>query len=102
MVARPASIPDAREAMQVALTALNDNGEHTPCAGKPARYTDSRPTSEEAKELCAECPLIKQCRDLGFTESVYADEMIYGGLVFKRGKPVDRTSKTRTRGPKFR
>ena len=102
MVTRPASIPNARETMRVALAFLNEAGEVTPCFDKPARYADSRPTPEEAKELCHGCPLIQQCLALGFTESVYADEMVYGGKVFKRGKPVDSTSKKRQKGPKFR
>lgn len=89
--------------MRAALADLNESGEYTPCADKPARYTDSRPTNEDAQKLCHGCPLIEQCRDLGFTESVYADDMIYGGVVFKRGVPqVGPSNKNRRKGPNFR
>lgn len=88
--------------MEAALADLNGSGRVTPCAGKPARYADMRQTPEDAAKLCSGCPLLFECRDLGFTESVYADDMVYGGLVFRRGKPVDATSKNRQRGPKFR
>ena len=91
MTARPSSLVRAREVMKAALDALNSKGQYTPCAGKPAKYADMRGvTVKEAKAMCAGCPLIIQCRNLGFTESVYADEMVYGGKVFRRGKPVTR------------
>jgi len=32
--------------------------------------------------------LIELCKPLGFTESVYADDMVYGGLTWRRGLPL--------------
>lgn len=93
MVRRPESIPDARRAMREALQVLSSNGEHTPCADKPVLYTEVRQTPQEAARLCGrgtedQCPVIGLCAPLGFTESVYADDMVYGGYSWKRGLPV--------------
>lgn len=74
--------------MRHALAKLNEAGETTPCFDKPIQYTDMRQTPESARELCDGCPVKRLCRPLGYTESVYADDMVYGGLVWKRGKPV--------------
>jgi hypothetical protein len=99
MVRRPDSIPEARRAMRDSLHELNATGQQTECQKKPVLYADRRGiTPEEAAELCGrgtddECPLLALCEPLGFTESVYADEMVYGGLVWRRGIPVDPSSK---------
>ena len=100
MVTRPESIPQARDDMDAALAELNGRGVYTPCHQKAALYADKRNTPEDAAEMCGrgtdhECPVLALCEKLGFTESVYADEMVYGGLVFRRGIPVSETSKPR-------
>lgn len=74
--------------MRVALQALNSTGRTTPCQDRPVLYTEVRQTPEDAAALCSACPLILQCRDLGWTESVYANDMVYGGLTWRKGKPL--------------
>jgi hypothetical protein len=77
--------------MRDALGRLADNDISTPCQEKPVRYADIAQTPEEARELCEGCPVLMLCRPLGFTESVYADNMVYGGLTWRRGRPVSET-----------
>lgn len=99
MARRPDSIPEARRAMREALQQLNNpsrqypNGRTTYCQDRPVPFTEVRQTPEEARRLCGrgsvdECPLLRLCETLGFTESVYADDMVYGGLSWRRGLPV--------------
>ena len=88
MVRRPDSIPAARRAMREELQLLNSNKQTTPCQDRPVPFTEVRQTPEEAEKLCAACPLIQTCAQLGFTESVYADDMVYGGLTWRRGLPL--------------
>lgn len=102
MVTRPHSIPDARRAMREGLQVLGSNGmkrldgttvNTTPCQDRPVPFTEVRQTPDEAAALCGrgtshECPLIKLCQPLGFTESVYADDMVYGGYTWRRGLPL--------------
>jgi hypothetical protein len=95
MVRRPDSIPEARRAMNYALQKMNskDVPEHTFCQDRPVPYTEVRQTPDEAAKLCHkgepdECKLLALCQPLGFTESVYADDMVYGGLAWRRGLPV--------------
>lgn len=103
MATRPKSLPEAREVMRAALAELNGRGEYTPCAGKPARYTDMRQNPETAAELCSGCPLILECRALGFTEGARASDMVYGGLVWIKGVPQEGSkNKNRAKGPKYR
>lgn len=78
--------------MRDALGRLAEADIATPCQEKPVRYTDIMQTPEEARELCEGCPVLLLCRPLGFTESVYADNMVYGGLTWRRGRPVLETS----------
>lgn len=96
MVRRPDSIPEARRAMREALQKLSDSKTgptKTPCMDRPVPYTEVRQSPSEAAELCGrgtdhECPVLKLCEPLGFTESIYADDMVYGGLAWRRGTPV--------------
>lgn len=93
MVRRPDSIPDTRRAMREAQQTLRERGEHTPCAKNPMAYAEVRQSPDEAKALCGrgssnECPLLALCGTLGFTESVYADDMVYGGYTWRRGLPL--------------
>lgn len=93
MVRRPDSIPEARRAMREALQELSSRGESTACADRPVPYTEIRQSPAEAATLCGkgtpnECPVINLCAPLGFTESVYADDMIYGGYTWRRGLPL--------------
>lgn len=88
MVRRPDSIPEARRAMSEALKKLADKNETTPCQDRPVPFTEVRQTPNEAKALCADCPVRGLCAPLGFTESVYADDMVYGGLTWRRGLPL--------------
>lgn len=88
MVRRPTSLPEARRAMREALQRLNSVGDTTPCQDRPIPYTDIRQTPEDAAELCADCPLVTECRDFGWTESVHANDMVYGGLTWRKGKPL--------------
>lgn len=74
--------------MREALQALNSSGRTTSCQDRPVSYTEVRQTPEAAAELCAGCPLIAECRSFGFTESVYANDMVYGGLTWRKGKPL--------------
>ena len=93
MVRRPDSIPEARRAMREAQQMLSAQGIATPCAERPVPYTEVRQSPKEAALLCGkdtpnECPLLSLCQPLGFTESVYADDMVYGGLTWRRGLPL--------------
>ena len=88
MVRRPDSVPEARRSMREALQTLSSKGQSTPCMERPVPYTEVRQTPDEAKALCENCPVIKLCEPLGFTESVYADDMVYGGLTWRRGLPL--------------
>ena len=74
--------------MREALQVLSNRGQRTPCADKPVLYTEVRQSPAEAAELCKDCPVIKLCEPLGFTESVYADDMVYGGYTWRRGIPL--------------
>jgi hypothetical protein len=65
----------------------------TTCQNRPVPFTEVRQTPAEAARLCGrgtdqECPLIKLCEPLGFTESVYADDMVYGGITWRKGLPL--------------
>jgi hypothetical protein len=73
--------------MREALASLNHRNEFTPCAGRPIPY-EVRQSPEDAAELCSPCPIKELCKQFGYTEGVYADDMIYGGVLWKRGKPV--------------
>jgi hypothetical protein len=93
MVARPTSLPEARAAMSAALTSLNARGIRTRCQDRPVPYADVRQTPAEAATLCGvgtddECPLLALCAQKGFTEGIYADDMVYGGLTWRRGLPL--------------
>ena len=93
MVRRPDSIPEARRAMREALQELSSQGKSTPCEDRPVPFTEVRQTPAEAAELCGRgtdhpCPLLELCATLGFTESVYADDMVYGGYTWRRGLPL--------------
>jgi len=95
MARRPDSIPEARRAMNDALRTLNSKEvpEHTYCQDRPVPFSEVRQTPEEAAKLCkrgeeGECKLLALCEPLGFTESVYADDMVYGGMTWRRGLPV--------------
>jgi hypothetical protein len=88
--------------MREGLQSLNDKDKTTPCQDRPVPFTEVRQTPEDAAALCGkgtddECPLIKLCEPLGFTESVYADDMVYGGYTWRRGLPVLETSPKRRR-----
>lgn len=79
--------------MREALQSLNDNDETTNCQDRPVPFTEVRQTPDEAAALCGrgtenECPLLVMCGQLGFTESVYADDMVYGGYAWRRGLPL--------------
>lgn len=102
MVRRPDSILEARRAMREALDTLNGREETTPCQDRPVLYTEVRQTREEAAELCGRgtdnpCPLLELCASFGYTESVYADDMVYGGYPWRRGLPVLTDDKRRRR-----
>ena len=85
--------------MREALQSLNDSGKTTNCQDRPVPFTEVRQTPDEAKKLCAGCPLIEMCGQLGFTESVYADDMVYGGHTWRRGLPlVSETAYEQKRG----
>lgn len=88
MARRPNSIPEARRAMREALQVLSSKGESTACSDRPVPYTEVRQTPAEARILCGGCKVIELCAPLGFTESVYADDMVYGGLTWRRGLPL--------------
>lgn len=93
MARRPNSIPEARRAMREGLQMLEADNKTTKCQDRPVPFTEVRQTPDEAAALCGrgtedECPLLKLCEPLGFTESVYADDMVYGGLTWRRGLPL--------------
>lgn len=96
MVRRPDSIPEARRAMREALQVLASakrGPTAPPCVNRPVPYTEVRQSPREAADLCgrgtdAPCPVLELCASLGFTESVYADDMVYGGYVWRRGLPL--------------
>lgn len=73
---------------------LNGRRVHsTACQDRPVPFTEIRQTPTEAAKLCGagtpeECPLLALCAPLGFTESIYADDMVYGGLSWRRGLPI--------------
>lgn len=104
-MARPDSIPEARRAMREALGTLAKSHQATPCKDRPIPYTDVRQTPDEAEALCEGCPVKKVCYPLGYTESVYADDMVYGGVPWRRGRPVlreDELQERRSRDEKKR
>lgn len=79
--------------MREALQQLNDRDQTTYCQDRPVPFTEVRQTPAEAAKLCGRgtawpCPLLSLCAPLGFTESVYADDMVYGGLTWRRGLPL--------------
>lgn len=79
--------------MREGLDALNSRGEHTACQDRPVPFTEVRQSPADAAALCGRgtdhpCPLLELCAPLGFTESVYADDMVYGGYSWKRGLPL--------------
>lgn len=93
MVRRPDSIPEARRAMREAQQELESRHETTPCHDRPVPYADVRQSPEDAAALCGRdtdhpCPLLEVCATFGFTESVYADDMVYGGYTWRRGLPL--------------
>lgn len=61
------------------------------CKGNPSPYTDwgdeddelDPPTREEAKRLCAGCPLAKACLNFGVASNAYHG--VYGGNVVHEG-----------------
>lgn len=83
--------------MRDALQELAEYGIRTPCADRPVLYTEVRATPTEARKLCEGCPVISLCQPLGFTESVYADDMVYGGISWRRGLPVSETARNQVR-----
>jgi hypothetical protein len=92
MVRRPDSIPEARRAMREALDRLNSKDKTTKCYQRPIPY-EIRQSPDEAAEKCGRgtsdpCPVLEVCATFGFTESVYSDDMVYGGYIWKRGSPV--------------
>lgn len=94
-IRRPASASDARDAFNEARDALraDDPNFTTVCEDAPVLYTEVRYDEKEAAEMCGrgtpqECPLLAVCEPLGYTESVYADDFVYGGIPWRRGKPV--------------
>lgn len=79
--------------MREALDRMAERGETTHCQDRPVPFTDVAQTPEEARLMCGrgsddECPVIELCGQLGFTESVYADKMVYGGYTWRKGLPV--------------
>jgi|GEM_PF-4584134 len=79
--------------MREALDKLSEKGEKTPCKDRPAPFVEVRQSPEEAAALCGrgtdnECPVLALCEPLGFSESVYADNMVYGGYSWRRGLPM--------------
>lgn len=102
MVRRPSSIHGARRAVNDALIELELVGQKTPCQDRPVPFTEVRQTPADAARLCgrgtdAPCPILELCAPLGYTESVYADDMVYGGYSWRRGLPVSETDYRRTR-----
>lgn len=72
---------------------LHAKGKTTECEDRPVPFTEVRQTPDEAAALCgrntdAPCPLLEICAAFGFTESVYADDMVYGGYTWRRGLPL--------------
>ena len=79
--------------MREALDRLAEKNETTHCQDRPVPFADVRQSPEDAKRMCGrgaedECPVLELCGQLGFTESVYADNMIYGGYTWRKGLPV--------------
>lgn len=79
--------------MREALQELAAKGLSTSCVEAPVPFTEVRQTPDEASALCGrgtdhECPVLAICGQLGFTESVYADDMVYGGYSWRKGLPL--------------
>jgi hypothetical protein len=79
--------------MREALQDLSDRGLTTPCQDRPVLFADARQGVSEAAVLCGRgtdnpCPLLELCGQFGYTEGVYADDMVYGGYPWKRGVPL--------------
>jgi hypothetical protein len=99
--------------MRDALSVLNNRGmtnaygtrfTTTACQDRPVPFTEVRQTPEQAERLCGvgteyECPLLEICKPLGYTESVYADDFVYGGISWRRGHPVSETPKPARKPP---
>ena len=93
MAGRPKSADGARRAMREGLQRLNDRDQKTYCQDRPVPFADVRQSVSEAAALChkgksTECPLLAACYNLGHAESVHANDMVYGGLPWRKGKPV--------------
>lgn len=94
-IRRPSSASEARNAYNNGYSALRAKDENfaTACEANPVLYTEMRWDEKSAASLCGrgsanECPLLALCEPLGYTESVYADDFVYGGIPWRRGRPV--------------
>lgn len=79
--------------MNRALAELNEAGETTRCQDRPVPYTEVKQPPNEAAKLCGRgtdnpCPLLELCASFAYTEGSRADGMVYGGITWKRGKPI--------------
>jgi len=79
--------------MREGLQSLNATGKTTACQDRPVPYTEVEQSPDDAAALCGRgtdqpCPLLEVCAAFGFTQSVYADKMVYGGYSWRRGLPL--------------
>ncbi len=54
--------------LELALLALNDNGQHTPCADRDEWTSERRADREQAAAMCHACPIITTCHAAAVNE----------------------------------
>ena len=79
--------------MREAHQSLADRGQTTACDDRPVPFTEVRQTPTDAAALCGRdtdkpCPLLELCAQFGFTEGIYANDVVYGGYTWRRGLPL--------------
>lgn len=69
------------------LSELNESGNPTPCQVYPDNYfSSSKRRKSVALELCAHCPLLSICREVGEYTPKYNRYGIWGGVDFSTEK----------------
>lgn len=79
--------------MREGLDRLKASGKTTACQDRPVPFVEVRQSPDDAAALCGRgtgspCPLLEVCAQYGFTEGIYADDVVYGGYSWKKGLPL--------------
>lgn len=63
-----------------------------PCFDQPGPWSDYErsPSPEVAEEMCAGCPILKECREFGLvTKPGWG---VHGGIAYRYGKPLRKST----------